>query len=126
MQARSNRALVAIRRFMMDREDSHGACRDQELGTGHHTPILEPVGIAPSYRTCIGMEAPPLASVHRGFGSKSDLAARNALSALLACQMVFDVIGDLVADRRQLKQLVLHERIVGLFGKFPIHGRLAP
>jgi hypothetical protein len=72
------------------------------------------------------MEAPALASGHRGFGSKSDLAARNALSALPACQMVFDVIGDLVADRRQLKQLVLHERIVGLFGKFPIHGRLAP
>jgi hypothetical protein len=60
------------------------------------------------------MEAPALASGHRGFGSQSDLAARNALSAFPACQMVFHVIGDLVADRRQLKQLVLHERIVGL------------
>jgi len=33
--------------IVMDREDSHGACRDQELGTGHRTPILEPVRIAP-------------------------------------------------------------------------------
>src|SRR3981189_61935 len=40
--------------------------------------------------------------------------------------MVFDVIGGLLADRRQLKQLVLHERIVGLLGKLPIHGCLAP
>jgi hypothetical protein len=28
------------------------------------------------------------------------------------CQMIFDVIGDLLADRRQLKQLVVDERIV--------------
>src|SRR5712671_1100226 len=40
--------------------------------------------------------------------------------------MVFDVIGGLLADRRQLKQLVLHERIAGLLGKLPIHGCLAP
>src|SRR3984893_17455034 len=34
MQARSYRLLVAIRRFVMDREDSHGGCRDPEL-LGH-------------------------------------------------------------------------------------------
>src|SRR6478609_4798958 len=45
MQARSNRALVAIRRFMIDREDSHGACRDQgRCGTPYS--ILEAVRIA--------------------------------------------------------------------------------
>jgi hypothetical protein len=35
--------------------------------------------------------------------------------------MIFDVIGDIFADRRQLKQLVLDDRIVGLLGKLPIH-----
>ena len=40
--------------------------------------------------------------------------------------MIFDVIGDIFADRRQLKQLVLDDRIVGLLGKLPIHGRLVP
>ena len=44
MQARSNRALVAIRRFMIDREDSHGASRDQgRYGTPYS--ILETVRI---------------------------------------------------------------------------------
>jgi hypothetical protein len=37
--------------------------------------------------------------------------------------MIFDVIGDLIADRRQLKQLVVDEMIVALLGKFPINGR---
>jgi hypothetical protein len=41
-------------------------------------------------------------------------------------QMIFDVIGDLITNVRQRKQLVLDDRIVGLLGKFPIHGRLAP
>jgi hypothetical protein len=40
--------------------------------------------------------------------------------------MVLDIIGDLLADRRQLKQLVLDDRIVGLLSKLPIHGRLVP
>jgi hypothetical protein len=38
--------------------------------------------------------------------------------------MIFDVTGDLLADRRQLKHLVLDDGIVGLLGKLPIHGRL--
>jgi hypothetical protein len=33
--------------------------------------------------------------------------------------MVLDIIGDLLADRRQLKQLGLDDRIVGLLGKLP-------
>ena len=40
------------------------------------------------------------------------------------CQMIFDVIGDLLADGRQFKHLVLDDRIISLFGKFPIHHRL--
>jgi len=36
--------------------------------------------------------------------------------------MILDIIGDLLADRRQVKQLVLDDRIVGLLGKFPIRG----
>jgi hypothetical protein len=40
--------------------------------------------------------------------------------------MVLYIIGDLLADRRQLKHLVLDDRIVGLLGKLPIHGRLIP
>jgi hypothetical protein len=51
---------------------------------------------------------------------------RTVAAALPACQMIFDVIGDLLADRRQPMQLVLDDRIVGLRGKFPKKGRLAP
>jgi hypothetical protein len=40
--------------------------------------------------------------------------------------MIFDVIGDLIADRRQRKQFGFNERIVGLLDKFPTHGRLIP
>jgi hypothetical protein len=43
-----------------------------------------------------------------------------------ARQMIFDVIGDLIADRRQRKQLGFNERIVGSLDKFPILGRLIP
>jgi hypothetical protein len=43
-----------------------------------------------------------------------------------ARQMIFDIVGGLLAERRQLKQLVLDDRIVGLLGKDPIQGRLAP
>jgi hypothetical protein len=45
---------------------------------------------------------------------------------LPAGQMVLDTIGDLLADRRQLKQVFSDDRIVRLLGKFPIRGRLAP
>jgi hypothetical protein len=45
---------------------------------------------------------------------------------LPACQMVLDAIGDLLADRRQLKQVLFDDRIVRLLGKFLIRGRLAP
>src|SRR5882762_1003579 len=45
---------------------------------------------------------------------------------LPACQMIFDVVGDILADRRQLKQLVLDDRVIGLLGKLPIRGRLVP
>jgi hypothetical protein len=40
--------------------------------------------------------------------------------------MIFDVIGDLITNERQRKQFVLDDRIVGLLGKVPIQGRLAP
>jgi hypothetical protein len=40
--------------------------------------------------------------------------------------MIFDTIGDLLADRGQLKQVFFDDRIVRLLGKFPIRGRLAP
>src|SRR5580704_11808415 len=43
---------------------------------------------------------------------------------LPACHMIFDVTGDLFTHGRQLKQFVLDDRIVGLLGKLPIHGRL--
>ncbi len=41
-------------------------------------------------------------------------------------QIIFDVIGDLLADRRQRKQFGFNERIVGLLDKFPTRGRLIP
>jgi hypothetical protein len=43
-----------------------------------------------------------------------------------APQMIFDILGDLITNERQRKQLVLDDRIVGLLGKVPIQGRLAP
>ena len=43
-----------------------------------------------------------------------------------ARQMIFDVIGDLLADRHQRKQFGFNERIVGLLDKFPTLGRLIP
>ena len=48
------------------------------------------------------------------------------LRSLPACQMIFDVVGDLLADRRQRKQVFFDDRIVRLLGKFPIRDRLAP
>jgi hypothetical protein len=51
---------------------------------------------------------------------------RRVGNRLPARQMVLDIAGDLLADRRQLKQLVLDDRIVGLLGEFPIRGRLVP
>jgi hypothetical protein len=46
--------------------------------------------------------------------------------AFPARQMIFDVIGDLLADRRQRKQFGFNKRIVGLLDKFPARGRLIP
>ena len=46
--------------------------------------------------------------------------------AFPARQMIFDIIGDLLADRRQRKQFGFNERVVGLLDKFPTHGRLIP
>ena len=43
-----------------------------------------------------------------------------------ARQMIFDVIGDFLADRRQRKQFGFDERIIGLLDKSPILGRLIP
>ena len=47
-------------------------------------------------------------------------------AVLSTCQMIFDVAGDLLTHRCQLKQLVLDDRIVGLLGKSPILGRFVP
>jgi hypothetical protein len=49
-----------------------------------------------------------------------------AALVLPACPMIFDVVGNLLAVRRQLKQIVFDDRIVRLLGKFPIRGRLDP
>ena len=54
----------------------------------------------------------------RGSFLRSDLAGR--AGALPATQTIFDVIGDLLADGRQVKQLVLDDRIVGLLGTLPV------
>jgi hypothetical protein len=40
--------------------------------------------------------------------------------------MAPDIIGDLLADRHQRKQVFFDYRIVRLLGKLPILGRLAP
>ena len=43
-----------------------------------------------------------------------------------AREMIFDVIGDLLADRRQRKQFGFNERIIGLLDKVPTRDRLIP
>jgi hypothetical protein len=48
------------------------------------------------------------------------------LAVLSARQMILDIIGYLLADGRQLKHLILDDRIVGLLGKLPILRRLVP
>jgi hypothetical protein len=47
-------------------------------------------------------------------------------TVLLVRQMIFNVIGDCLADRRQRKQFAFNEKIVGPLGKFPTRGRLIP
>jgi hypothetical protein len=49
-----------------------------------------------------------------------------ATGALPACPTILDVIGDLLADGRQIEEFLLNEGIFGLFGKLPIHSRLLP
>jgi hypothetical protein len=41
-----------------------------------------------------------------------------------ARQMIFDIIGDLLADRGQRTEFGFDERIIGLRDKFPAPGRL--
>jgi hypothetical protein len=56
-----------------------------------------------------------------GFGN-----GQHGALVLPACQMIFDVIGDLITHGRQLKQFGFNDRIVGLLGKLPILSRLVP
>jgi hypothetical protein len=47
-------------------------------------------------------------------------------TSLPACPAILDVIGDLLADGRQIEEFLLNEFIFGLFSKLPIHSRLLP
>ena len=58
-------------------------------------------------------------SLDRFLGHRAFTINRSVGDQLPAC-------GDLLADRRQLKQVFFDDRIVRLLGKFPIRGRLAP
>jgi hypothetical protein len=60
------------------------------------------------------------------FVSTVSIKAAANVGVSTACQTIFDVIGDLITHGRQLEQLVLDDRIVGLLGLFPIHGRFVP
>jgi hypothetical protein len=51
---------------------------------------------------------------------------RGLAAVLSARQMILDIIGYLLADGRQLKHLILDDRIVGTLGKLPTHHRLVP
>jgi hypothetical protein len=51
------------------------------------------------------------------------ICARPVLSS---CQMIFDVTGGLLADGRQIKQLVFDDRIVSPLGNLPIYRRMQP
>jgi hypothetical protein len=74
------------------------------------------------------LEKRPAAADRAPDRAAGDGAGRGrALAAVLSArQMVVDVIGYLLADGRQLKHLIIDDRIVGLLGKLPIHHRLVP
>jgi hypothetical protein len=68
----------------------------------------------------------PISWIER-YGRRTEASAHFPGATIsLACQVIFDVIGNLLTDGRQFKQLVLDDRIVSLLGEVPIHGRLAP
>ena len=43
-----------------------------------------------------------------------------------ACPTIFDVIGDLLTDGRQVEEFFLDKAIFGFLSKLPIHGCLLP
>jgi hypothetical protein len=45
---------------------------------------------------------------------------------LPACQTILNGIGNLLADRCQVKEFLFAEHIFGFFGELPIHCRLVP
>ena len=57
-----------------------------------------------------------------------DVAGRGrGLAAVLSArQMILDTIGYFLANGRQLKHPIFDDRIVGLFGKLPMHHGLVP
>jgi hypothetical protein len=60
-------------------------------------------------------------------GHRAFTLNRRVGDQLPTCQMIFDVIGDLIAHGGQLKQFGFNDRIVGLLGKFrPILERWRP
>ena len=110
---RADAALMILRRYC----------------TGSHAGWAAPRGRAPR-RDCAcqtslqGSEIEP----GRPNGDGARLAASficvTRSNRLPTGQMILDIVGDLLADGRQLKHLVFDDGIVGPLGKLPIHHRL--
>jgi hypothetical protein len=80
--------------------------------------------VRPYWSSGIGMQLTgrPAMNASRPFAA----FAPQRYCRLPARQLIFDGIGDFLANGCQLKHLVLDDRIVCLLGKFPIHCRLIP
>jgi hypothetical protein len=75
-----------------------------------------------------GAAAWPLPAYGQQVGATRRIGALIALAKgdLPACQTILNGIGNLLADRCQVKEFLFAERIFGFFGKLPIHCRLVP
>jgi hypothetical protein len=70
----------------------------------------------------------PLAAYGQQVGATRRIGALIAFAKddLPACQTILNGIGNLLADRCQVKEFLFAEHIFGFFGKLPIHCRLVP
>jgi hypothetical protein len=75
-----------------------------------------------------GAAAWPLPAYGQQVGATRRIGALIAFAKddLPACQTILNGIGNLLADRCQVKEFLFAERIFGFFGKLPIHCRLVP
>lgn len=112
---------------------SHGA----RIHTSHSSSVVRITGMALGWiRLDDGIRRSRQETVDKANSGRSSSSANQMIPrgdlrkcgrlTLPACQMIFDVTGDILADGSQLKHLVFDGRIVCLLGELPIHVGLIP